>query len=197
MRNLRGYPTNVSRLPTKRPRRPKIHQTHSNSLTQPTANTPTTIAPARPTEPYKHKRLRHDISTHQTSQAPATSITGINRNLLCIHHISPKQQPRTQRPRGTTSRLHQHPTGLHLLHLGTPTYHNPLHTRCPFRRVPTTRPPRSPYRDVSHTHPKTDRTSKSLKKTSEQRRQKLHPTGTDPIRYRHQTTRTLEHYQHT
>ena len=62
-RNLRGSPTNVPRL---RPRRPKIHQTHSNSLTQPTTNTPTTIAPARPTETHKHKRLRQDIPTHQT-----------------------------------------------------------------------------------------------------------------------------------
>ena len=168
---LRGHPTNVPRLPTTRPRRPTIHKTHTNSPTHPTSNTSTPINPARITqEPHRQKRSSHNISTQPIFQAQAPSITGITHNFLGAEHISANQQPRTQRPRRTTPRLCRHSISPYIIQLCTQTSYKLFHTRRPPRKVPTTKPPRSPCRHIfSHTNPKVDRTSTSLRNTSNQK----------------------------
>ena len=133
-----------------------------------------------PLETDRTKQAQGATSLHtppqQTSKAPATRITGIHLKFLCTKHIAQNQHTHTKRPRRTTSRLPPHQTGRHLLHLGTPTYHNPTHTtRRPLRRVPTTRPHRSPYRDASTTT-NAARASTSLATTDKYRLQNPHPT---------------------
>jgi hypothetical protein len=160
-----GHPTNVPRLPTTRPRRPTIHKIHSNSPTQhPHAH-----------QPHKNNQRAttsaQEVTSQHTHPPKLPSATGFICNLLLgANYISAKQQPRTQRPRRTTPRLHRHSISPNLIQLCIQTYYNPFHSRRPSRRIPTKNQPRSPCRHIFfNTNPKVDRTSTSLRKTRYQK----------------------------
>jgi hypothetical protein len=152
-----------------RPRRPTIHKTHTNSPTHPTSNTPTPINPARITqEPHRHKRSSHNISTAPNQSSKRKRLA--SPELPTTSSAQNTSRRTTQRPRRTTPRLCRHSISPYIIQLCTQTSYNLFHTRRPPRRVPTTKPPRSPCRHIfSHTNPKVDRTSTSLRNTSNQK----------------------------
>jgi hypothetical protein len=92
------------------------------------------------------------------------------------NHRNYPQPPRRKLHLGEAATPHSktpqnHPISFNLIQLCTQTYYNHFHTRSPSRRrVPTTKPPRKPCRHIFfNTNPKVDRTSTSLRKTSNQK----------------------------